>query len=218
MENVKADKANVLKTLVGVSVVALVAASSALANPLDPTVVTANVGIIGVGTTNVTINNNTLRSIVNWGDFSIGVGEKTTINQIAPNAAILNRVIGNNVSQIYGQLNSNGQVYLINEHGIVVGASGVVDTNGFVASTLNVSNTDFIGNGNMLFKQTIQGAGGIKVYGTIKSVSGGDVFLLSREIEIGETGKINTAGYVGLGAGEELLLKPVDSGDGCISI
>ena len=158
----KADKASVLKTLVGVSVVALVAASSALANPLDPTVVTANVGIIGVGTTNVTINNNTLRSIVNWGDFSIGVGDKTTINQIAPNAAILNRVIGNNVSQIFGQLNSNGQVYLINEPGIVVGALGVVDTNGFVASTLNVSNTDFIGNGNMLFKQTSKGLAALK--------------------------------------------------------
>ena len=72
----KADKASVLKTLVGVSVLALVAASSALANPLDSTVVTGKVGITGVGTTNVTINNNTLRSIVNWGDFSIGLVKK----------------------------------------------------------------------------------------------------------------------------------------------
>jgi len=156
---------------------------------------------------------------VDWNDFSIGLGETTTINQVTNDAAILNRVTGGNVTEIYGTLESNGQVFLINESGILIGASGVVETNGFVASTLDVSNSDFLGAGDMLFSQGVDAGGGIEVHGKIRSISGGDIFLLSREITIHEGAEIKSeGGYVGLGAGEEILLKPVDSGEGRISI
>lgn len=202
-----------------VSAGTLAAASSALGNPLDPTVVTGDVTISGTGTDHVIIQNDSMRSVVDWDSFSIGAGETTSINQITNEAAILNRVTGGDISEIYGTLESNGQVYLINENGILIGESGLVDTGGFVASTLNVSNADFLGAGDMLFSQGIETGGGITVHGTIRSVTGGDIFLLSREIEVGETGRIETdGGYVGLGAGEEILLRPVDSGDGRISI
>ncbi|MCB1421157.1 MAG: filamentous hemagglutinin N-terminal domain-containing protein, partial [Nitratireductor sp.] len=202
-----------------VSVGTLAAASSALGNPLDPTVIAGDVTISGTGSDHVIIQNDSMRSVVDWDSFSIGAGETTSINQIANDAAILNRVTGGDISEIYGTLESNGQVYLINENGILIGQGGLVDTGGFVASTLNVSNADFLGAGDMLFTQGIEAGGGITVHGTIRSVTGGDIFLLSREIEVGETGRIESnGGYVGLGAGEEILLRPVDSGDGRISI
>ncbi len=208
-----------VKAFLGVSSYLALATSAALSNPVDPKIIAGDVSVQGLGSANVVIGNNSLRSIVDWGQFSIGSGETTAINQINANAAILNRVTGENPSEIYGHLTSNGQVYLINQHGILVGPSGVVDTNGFVASTLDVSNTDFLGAGEMIFKQGVDAGGGIKIEGTVRSITGGDIFLLSREIEIGEQGKISSkGGYVGLGAGEEILLKPTDSGDGRISI
>ncbi len=218
MTDSKRGNTGMLKLLLGVSGYALLAVNGAQANPLDPTVVTGNVAFNGLGTANVIVDSGSMQSIINWDSFSIGVGETTTFNQVSDQAAVLNRVVGGNLTEIYGQLLSNGQVYLINENGILIGETGLVDTNGFVASTLELSNNDFLGAGDMLFRQGIENGGGITVHGRIRSVGGGDVFLLSREIEIGEKGSIQTGGYVGLGAGEEILLKPTDAGDGRITI
>ena len=71
----------------------------------------------------------------------------------------------------------------------------------------------------MVFEQGIDVGGGIEVHGKVRSVSGGDIFLLSREITVHEGAEISSdGGYVGLAAGEEILLRPVDSGEGRISI
>ena len=196
-----------------------ISVGSVVANPLDPTVQSGNVSIEGLGTADLVIGNNSMRSVVDWDSFSIGTGEVTTINQISNDAAILNRVTGGNVSEIYGTLQSNGQVLLVNESGILVGPDGIIDTNGFVASTLDVSNADFLAGGDLVFKQGVDVGGGIEVHGKIRSVSGGDIFLLSREITVHEGAEISSkGGYVGLAAGEEILLRPTDSGDGRISI
>ncbi len=201
-----------------VSLTAIAVGVQALANPTNPVIVSGDVAISGVGTSAVVVDNGSMRAIVDWEDFSIGAGESTVINQVSNNAAILNRVTGGNMSEIYGSLTSNGKVFLINENGIVIGASGQIETGGFVASTLDTSNAEFLAGGDMVFTQGIETGNGITVHGKIRSVSGGDIFLLSREIEIGESGELTAQGHVGLGAGEEILLRPTDSGEGRISI
>ncbi len=205
--------------LATVSGAAILVASDAVANPQGPNVVAGQVAISTPDPNTLVVDNGSMRSIVNWDQFSIGVGETTTINQISHEAAILNRVVGGNISEIYGTLQSNGQVFLINESGILIGETGIIETAGFVASTLDVSNAEFLAGGDMVFKQGIETGGGITVHGKIRSVSGGDIFLLSREIEIGSTAVIDAGGgYVGLGAGEEILLRPADNGNGRIQI
>ena len=120
--------------LTTVSAGAMMLHSSAFANPDGANVVVGDVDIVGVGTDHVIVNNGSDRAVVDWDNFSIGTGEITTINQNSENAAILNRVTGGNVTEIYGTLESNGQVFLINENGILVGESGVVETNEFKKS------------------------------------------------------------------------------------
>ena len=61
----------------------------------------------------LTINQQTDRAIINL-DFSIGVGETTNFVQPRSSSAVLNRVVGENVSEIYGPLSCNGSVYLFN--------------------------------------------------------------------------------------------------------
>src|SRR5256885_1898854 len=77
------------------------------------------------------------RSIINWQDFSIASGETTQFLQASRSAVSLNRVTSGSSSSIFGSLRANGQIFLINPNGILIGEGGRVDTNGFLASTLN---------------------------------------------------------------------------------
>ncbi|MFZ5805761.1 MAG: filamentous hemagglutinin N-terminal domain-containing protein [Verrucomicrobiota bacterium] len=144
------------------------------------------------------------RAIINWQGFSISQGELTRFLQPGASSAVLNRVTSGNLSSIYGTLKANGQVYLINPNGIVVGSSGVIDTQGFTASTLDVSNSAFLSGGSMYFGGNSSAK--VQNLGTIKG-NQGDVFLISRQIE--NQGTIQGQN-VGLAAGTEVLLKPTE--------
>src|SRR6266404_9595323 len=68
------------------------------ANPVGGTVVggNGNATITGQGTPSTTINQSANRVIINWQDFSIGLGEVTKFVQPSANAVALNRVISGN--------------------------------------------------------------------------------------------------------------------------
>eukprot|EP01034_Spumella_vulgaris_P000733 gene733-970_t len=102
----------------------------------------------------------TSHSALNWQSFGVAPGTVTQFNQ--PNAAStsINRVLGNNPSQIFGTLSSNGKLVLVNPSGIAVGAGAVVDTAGFTASTLRMSDADALA-GRMRFGQDGLGGGSL---------------------------------------------------------
>ncbi|NJK91703.1 MAG: filamentous hemagglutinin N-terminal domain-containing protein [Blastochloris sp.] len=175
------------------------------ANPSGGEVVAGQATIANSGTT-TTINQATPTAVINWQDFSIASGELTKFMQPDASSAVLNKVIGNNVSQIYGTLEANGQVFLVNQSGIFVGAGGVINTAGFVASTLDLDIDTFMKGGDMKFAGNSQAS--IVNLGNINGTNG--VFLISQKIE--NAGKITSAnGEAGLAAGSEVLLK--QSGD-----
>ena len=89
----------------------------------------------------------------------IKAGETTHFAQPSVSSAVLNRVLSD-PSAIYGTLSSNGRIWLINPAGIMVGAGGRIDTAGFVASTLNIRNEDFLA-GRKLFENPPGAANGI---------------------------------------------------------
>ncbi|RIY31034.1 hypothetical protein CKF54_08045, partial [Psittacicella hinzii] len=60
-------------------------------------------------------------TIINWEKFNIKNDEIVKFLQQNSNTAVLNRVLGGQVSQILGQLQSNGQVFIVNPAGIVFG-------------------------------------------------------------------------------------------------
>ena len=132
--------------------------SGSYALPTDPTVAAGNATFNQVGKVlNVTNSNG---AIINWNTFSIGAGETTRFIQTSASSSVLNRVLSNDPSLIYGTLSSNGRVWLVNPAGIMVGAGGRVDVAGFVASTLNIRNEDFLA-GKNLFQNT-PGAGSVR--------------------------------------------------------
>jgi len=194
-----------INTLISVVLTVLIS-FNLCANPTGEVVVGGSATFSRVGSV-LNVNQTTDRAVINWAGFSIALGETTNFNQPSANAAVLNRVTGVDPSSIFGTLNANGNVYLINENGILVGASGVINTNSFIASTLDVNDADFMAGGDLLFQGTSMA--GIRIEGTINAL-GGDVILMSREVS--NTGTIKALdGTVALAGGTEVLLRETGS-------
>jgi trimeric autotransporter adhesin len=101
--------------------------------------------ITGQGSASVTINQSTQNAIINWHTFNIGRGESVTFQQPNSGSVALNRVIGGlGPSEILGHLTANGRIFLINRDGVLFGPGAVVHTAGFLASTNDIKNADFM--------------------------------------------------------------------------
>ncbi|HTS94454.1 MAG TPA: filamentous hemagglutinin N-terminal domain-containing protein [Stellaceae bacterium] len=173
----------------------------ALAAPTGGTVVAGSATISTTGAT-TQITTNSQRTIINWQGLSIGPGETTKFVQPNASAATLNRVTGPDPSVLLGTLSSNGQVYLINPNGIVVGQGGRIDTAGFVASTLDVPNTAFMSGGSLKFAGTSTAS--IQNLGSINATLG-DAVLVGQRID--NQGTVRAPlGTVGLAAGTQVLV------------
>ena len=144
-----------LRPTVAALAVAACFSSVVLANPTAPTVVHGTASFAQAGSIlNVTNSHN---AIINWGSFSIGVNELTKFIQPSALSAVLNRVVGQDPSAILGALQSNGRVFLLNPNGIVFGAGSQINVAGLVASTLNMSNADFLAGKHKFEAGALQG-------------------------------------------------------------
>ncbi|MFC5302124.1 beta strand repeat-containing protein [Azospira restricta] len=160
-------------------------AQGAAALPSGGNVASGNAAFAQNGNTLTVTNSN--RAIINWGSFSIGRGETVVFNQ-GTSSSVLNRVVGVSVdgrlviapSEILGVLQSPGKVFLINPAGTLIGAGAVIDVGGFVASSLMLSDADFLA--NRLNFTEVAGAGDVNNFGTIKSTSGGSVYLIAPNV------------------------------------
>ncbi len=147
------------------------------------------------------VNQGGENAIINWESFSIGGGAGVTFNN--GTGATLNRVLGASTSNIDGLLQATGDLYLINQNGIVVGKDGVIETGGkFVASTLDINDADFLDGGDMTFSGN--SAASVVNLGKVGSL-GGDIAIIARHIT--NEGELNAEnGTVGLAAGREVLM------------
>jgi len=150
----------------------------------------------------LTVTQTSARAIITWQDFSLSAGTLARFIQPDAASATLNRVVSGLPSQLDGAIEANGRVYLINPNGIVVGAGARIDTAGFIASTLDVANEEFLAGGDLHFSG--DSTAGVQNLGTINAL-GGDVFLIARQVQ--NSGTISaTGGVAGLAAGSEVLL------------
>lgn len=183
------------------------------------------------GDITATVNGSTMdvtqaaqRGIAHWNDFSIGAGGTVNVIQPGASSVLLNRVVGYNVSSIYGALNANGHVYLVNPAGIVFGPGAQVNVGGIVASTLDLAgdtvterNAAFLAGGPLNFANaegravhiTVEPGAELRARG-----SAGDQALVALLADgVVNAGRIEAdGGTVALASGSRIGLDPVGDG------
>ncbi|WP_233888764.1 two-partner secretion domain-containing protein [Paraburkholderia flagellata] len=183
----------------------LLVSAEAFALPTGGQVAAGNVAIGAAANNTLPITQTSGSAIVNWQGFSIAGNETVNIQQPNASAVMLNRVVGSNASVIYGHLNANGRVFLVNPAGVMFSPGSSVNVGSLVASTLGISDSDFLA-GRYHF-MAVPGQPGAKVtnQGTIQAGEGGTVAMLGAQVSNSGT-VIAKLGTVAMGAGNDITL------------
>src|SRR6266516_1519714 len=197
---------NRLLTTTALLVLGFVLASApAAGGPEGGTVVGGAATIQGQGGPAVTVNQSSSSAIINWNTFNIGTKESVRFNQPGSSSVALNRVTGGlGPSEILGTLTANGRVFVINRDGILFGPGAVINTAGFLASTNDIKNSDFMA-GRYNFNIPGRPDASIVNQGRITASSGGFAALVAPGVR--NSGTITaTLGTVALASGNSFTL------------
>jgi filamentous hemagglutinin family protein len=176
------------------------------------------------GQTTVGIQQTAAQAILNWTTFNIGAQTTLTFNQQGNASWVaLNRVVGSTApSQILGNINATGQVYVINQNGIIFGGNSQINVGSLIASTAGITDQQFLTNGiystqtGSTYNPSFTGAGGkiIVEQGALittsapTSVTSGGGFVLLMGTEVDNAGSITTPmGQSQLAAGDDFILR-----------
>ena len=200
--------------LAGPSGGAVVAAQSAIgqarlvsSQPSGGQVTSGNGGIVQNGNSTV-INQQSQNLAIDWLSFSIGAGESVRFNQPNSSAIALNRVVGQDPSQILGTLSANGQVFVLNPNGVLFGKGAEVNVGALLASTLNLSDADFQSGHYQLAAGSSPGT--VVNQGNLTAAAGGYLALVGPSVS--NSGRMNVmSGTVLLAAGNKVSLQ-LDNG------
>ena len=120
------------------------AATVAFALPEGGTIAAGSATVSAPTATSMRIEQATDRLIMDWTRFNIAANESVHFQQPSAAAIALNRVSGQEPSAIFGSLSATGQIFLLNPSGILFGPSSRVDVGALTASTLAMTNQDFL--------------------------------------------------------------------------
>ena len=201
------DAASVSRTRIALAVAAaFMGSAQVLAQPVGGQAIQGAASFTQQGSSLVVNTQNaagTNRSVLSWQSFSVPAGSTTQFNQPSSTSLSINRVLGNDPSAIFGTLSSNGRLVLVNPAGIAVGAGAVVDTAGFTASTLRMSEADALA-GRLVFGGDGLGGGPLSIQGQIVARSG-DVVLIAPNVQVGSQAVIQSPnGATVLAAGQKV--------------
>ena len=170
------------------------------------------------GSASTSLNGNQLsitashNAFLNWQSFNIAPGETTTFLQPSAQSVVWNQINDANPSQIFGTLNANGVVVLMNHSGFYFGPNSFVNAAGFVVSTASVIPSESSAGMFWQFSGPPPAAS-IVNYGQLNVGRGGAAFLIADQIE--NHGSITAPeGNIGLLAGQQVLLSERPDGLG----
>ncbi|MBW8864065.1 MAG: filamentous hemagglutinin N-terminal domain-containing protein [Verrucomicrobia bacterium] len=187
----------------------LLLARESEANPTGLTVVSGSATTQASGSQlNITASQN---AVLNWSSFNIAAGERTTFIQPSATSVVFNHITDQNPSQIYGSLQANGIVVLLNASGFYFGPNSYVSAGGLMISTANMAPPENSGgawqfNGPPPLVSIVN-------YGQIKIGHGGDCFFIADKVE--NHGSVEApGGNISFAAGQTVTLSERPDGRG----
>ncbi|MFK8016445.1 MAG: filamentous hemagglutinin N-terminal domain-containing protein, partial [Gammaproteobacteria bacterium] len=164
------------------------------------------VGQIGRDRNNTTvINQSSDRLAIDWESFNVGVNERVVFNQPSSSSTALNRIFDQNPTMIFGAVDANGRILLINPNGVLFGESARVNIQSLVATSLDLSLEDFKAGRYDLQAVAGEHGGAIINRGLIQAAAGGSVSLVGDTVS-NEGVIVADYGQVNLAAGRQATL------------
>ena len=150
------------------------------------------------------IQQNSQLMAIDWQRFDVAADEQVNFTQPNQQAIALNRILGNNASQIFGQVNANGHLVLVNPRGIFFGDTARVNVGGLIASGLDIDPDRFM-NGDFTFSALEGTDGQVINSGLIQAATGGSVTLLGQQVR-NDGLIVANLGAVNMAAGTEAVV------------
>lgn len=154
-----------------------------------------------IGTTGntMTVDLGAPRTIINWNTFDVASGFTFQVNAAGGTDILLNRVTGGLPSAIDGVVQSNGNVWLLNNAGIAVGPTGRFDVAGLMLSTGAMTDADFFGADTTFALTGATSAISIAPGAQLNANTGpGAIMLLADSISFGGIANAGTTGQTAL--------------------
>jgi filamentous hemagglutinin family protein len=98
----------------------------------------AATAVVNPAGTTLDVNQTTNRAVLNWAEFNVGAGKTVNFRQPGADALAVNRIFQGSPSQIFGAINANGQIYLINQNGVLFKPGAQVNVSSLIASSLEI--------------------------------------------------------------------------------
>ena len=196
--------------ILGLLITSLFVSNQSQANPPAanalPTggTVTSGIGSISSMGSALSVTQSSQNLFTQFDTFNVGAAASVQFLQPNSSAIAVSRIVGGEVSQIFGRLSANGQLFLLNPRGVVFGQSAQVDVGGLVASSLKLSDKDILSGQYALSQGT--GAGAVRNFGEIIAREGGLVALVAPTVENAGTIRAD-GGQIAMVAGDAVRLE-----------
>ncbi|MGH8229544.1 MAG: filamentous hemagglutinin N-terminal domain-containing protein, partial [Steroidobacteraceae bacterium] len=180
------------------------AVPAVLAGPRGGVVTGGRGSITNPNATTTLINQQSNRLTLDWSSFNVGKNETVDFAQPSSSAVALNDILSQNPSKIFGRINANGRVVLINPNGILFGRTAQLNVGSLIASSLELTGFDPV-SGHFSFESLSGRAGLIDNEGTLRAAPGGSIALIGGTV-LNNGLIVADMGSVGLGAGRVATL------------
>ena len=181
------------------SMLFVVPAQVALATPTNGNIVEGQAGVSQIANT-TTVDVMTSNAVINWDSLDTTSAEVLQFLHDGGHFAVLNRVIQGGMTQFDGSLFGNqGTIIVVNPNGIAFGPTALIQAYQFTASSLNLSNENFM---NGVYQFAGGGMGDVSNYGNI---SAEQVALIAKKVH--NAGTISSpGGFTIMAAGDSVYL------------
>src|SRR5512146_513882 len=177
---------------------------AAIANPIGGSVVSGQGSITSPNATTTLINQQSNQLTLNWSSFNVAGNETVRFVQPSSTSVALNNILSQSPSQIFGHLDANGRVVLINPNGILFGRTAQLNVGSLIASSLELKAYD-PATGRLSFQSLGGHPGAIDNEGSITAAPGGSVALLGGTV-LNNGLVLADYGTVAMGAGNVATL------------
>jgi len=196
-------------TLILLLLVYLSTANKAVANPENGSITVGSGSIIDTPSL-TTVIQDTDRMAIEWDSFDIANGESVIFVQPDSSSIVLNQDFSGSPSQLFGNLNANGQVILLNNAGILMGETASINVGSFFASDLSVDTDDYA-NGSFTLSDLNPLTGGVTNLGNIQSFGQSGIYITGQYIT-NEGNMTSSNGDINLTIADQVIVSTDPSG------